>query len=1026
MMKLFRPLISFSVVLIFIPAITFGQITEFVDDFEDGSLDTTWNGETKELWYTNAEELYTLNELNGVLEIDYNRTSSTGGIFTMMLPEPVDMSDNPRIKLSVRTPVPFSLTLLAYFQIGRPTNNVITHNVPGDGEWHTFVFEIEKSVASEQTLKMLNFYFDQEYDGVKDATINFDNLSVSGSIIEIKNLQATTVDSTSIQLSWETSAPDETSIFRIYRSKNQDFTTGPDNFVTNTGLTTFLNKGLKKNTPYYYRILPFDTLGIAQIMSDEIRQETYTLGEVPVVEVDDISANEYPKYEKVELLAEVTGAVYDNPYNPEDIDMRARFIAPSGDTTHIYGFYDNYQNRQQWKVRFAPTEVGEWKYEVYVIDSPGTSLPASGTFTAVDSDHPGYVQISKENPNYLKFSEGDFYYPMSVYYPWNVTESGLDELEAAGVDFFGYWNGTYDNAGNGGGNRLIESMDSGLGRYDQYKSARIDQLIEWAEARNMRMMLAIWAHPFVRDGAPGWDPIDWPNHNPYQEIIEASEFYTDSLAWTYQKKNFRYVVARWGYSRALGIWEIMNEVHGTTGYVEDAGGAYDWISRSHDYLKELDPYDRPTTASFDGADAFNIHGVRADMPNIHYYELQGYPRPYGNNLRDGLYNIVDIYEELKETENRPAFLGEAGYTSTFTEVGTDEYAEEFHNAFWAGLANGIATTPFWWDYTTRTIFTDLVMEQYGLIKKFADSLNLSEVKVQKANIQVPGSYAYAMEADSMAFGWFWSYEHEDISNLDVRLRGLPTQTYTISWYNTWTGETISEEHVVSINEVLSTKTPEIDYNRQDLAFKIHQSDNGTEATSLNILFHELIAPFTGDPEVVLYFAVYLTDENGRLVETSGQEISLSLDGEGTLQYSSVTTENGYALFQYVPENGTRNPFTITASADGLTDAVITENVVTSNENSDETEIPSRFELYQNYPNPFNPTTVISYQLSENSEVRLDVFDITGRKVANLVNERKAAGFYETTFNANGLSSGVYFYTLKAGDFEHIKKMVLVK
>lgn len=1025
MMKLLKPFTFLSLLFIFIPAVTFGQITEFTDNFEDGRLDTTWNGENHLLWSSNSEEIYALSEQNGELVIDYNRTSATGTIFTFSPPEQMDISENPRIKLSVRTSVPFSISLLAYFQERIPTDQVTTHNVPGDDEWHTFAFDIDKNVASSQTLKFIQFYFDREFDGTKDATVYFDNLSVSGSIIEIKNLQATTVDSTSIQLSWETSAPDETSIFRIYRSQTKGFTPGPDHFITNTGLPSFLNQGLKKYTPYYYRVLPLDTLGIAQIISDEIRQETYSVGTLPTAMVEDISANEYPKYEKVELLVDVSETVYDNPYNPEDIDMRATFIAPSGDTTKIFGFYDNYQNRKQWKVRFAPTEVGEWKYEVYVIDSPGTSLPATGTFTAVDSDHPGYVQISEENPNYLKFSEGDFYYPMSVYYPWNVTQSGLDELEAAGVDFFGYWNGTYDNSGNGGGNRLIESMDSGLGRYDQYKSARIDQLIEWAEERNMRMMLAIWAHPFVRDGAPGWDPIDWPNHNPYQEIIEASEFYTDSLAWTYQKKNFRYVVARWGYSRALGIWEIMNEVHGTTGYVKNAAGAYDWISRSHDYLKELDPYDRPTTASFEGADAYNNHGVRADMPNIHYYELQGYPRPYGDNLRDGLYNIVNIYEELKQTENRPAFLGEAGYTSMFTEAGTDEYAEEFHNAFWAGLANGIATTPFWWDYTTRSIFTDLVMEQYGIIKKFVDPLNLSEVQVQKTNIQVPGSNAYAMEADSMGFGWFWSYEHENISNLDMRFKGLNTHSYTLSWYNTWTGETVSEEHIVSINEVLSAKTPLINHDRQDLAFQIQQTENGTEATSLNILFHELIAPITGEPPAVLYFYVYLTDDEGRLVKAT-RDITLNLEGKGELQQTSVTTEDGYARFEFIPENGGGIQFTITASAEGLTDAVINESVVTSNENKGISEIPSRFELHQNYPNPFNPTTVISFQLKEASHVQLGVYDITGRKVAELVNGRKNAGTYQLPFNGQGLASGIYFYKITAGNFQEIRKMVLVK
>lgn len=91
------------------------------------------------------------------------------------------------------------------------------------------------------------------------------------------------------------------------------------------------------------------------------------------------------------------------------------------------------------------------------------------------------------------------------------------------------------------------------------------------------------------------------------------------------------------------------------------------------------------------------------------------------------------------------------------------------------------------------------------------------------------------------------------------------------------------------------------------------------------------------------------------------------------------------------------------------------------------EIPNQITLEQNYPNPFNPTTVISYQLALNSLVRLEVFNVTGRKVAVLVNgERKAAGTHRVTFNAENLASGVYFYRLETGGKTLTQKMVLVK
>ena len=91
------------------------------------------------------------------------------------------------------------------------------------------------------------------------------------------------------------------------------------------------------------------------------------------------------------------------------------------------------------------------------------------------------------------------------------------------------------------------------------------------------------------------------------------------------------------------------------------------------------------------------------------------------------------------------------------------------------------------------------------------------------------------------------------------------------------------------------------------------------------------------------------------------------------------------------------------------------------------QIPKKFMLDQNYPNPFNPSTVIRYQLPVSGKVSLRVFDSLGREVASLVhNQWKTRGVHTVTFNASGLSSGIYFYRLKAGDFTQTKKMILLK
>jgi hypothetical protein len=88
--------------------------------------------------------------------------------------------------------------------------------------------------------------------------------------------------------------------------------------------------------------------------------------------------------------------------------------------------------------------------------------------------------------------------------------------------------------------------------------------------------------------------------------------------------------------------------------------------------------------------------------------------------------------------------------------------------------------------------------------------------------------------------------------------------------------------------------------------------------------------------------------------------------------------------------------------------------------------PKTFLLEQNYPNPFNPSTTIRYQLPVASEVKLEVYDVLGKKIATLVNERQSAGSYQVVWNASGLSSGTYFYRLQAGTFTQTKKMILVK
>ena len=99
--------------------------------------------------------------------------------------------------------------------------------------------------------------------------------------------------------------------------------------------------------------------------------------------------------------------------------------------------------------------------------------------------------------------------------------------------------------------------------------------------------------------------------------------------------------------------------------------------------------------------------------------------------------------------------------------------------------------------------------------------------------------------------------------------------------------------------------------------------------------------------------------------------------------------------------------------------------------NDEAVIPDVFALHQTYPNPFNPVTTIRYDIPEQALVRIDIYNILGQKVAVLAEGLHEPGFHAVRWNGtnmygNALSSGMYFYHIKAGDFRNVKKLLLVK
>ncbi len=214
---------------------------------------------------------------------------------------------------------------------------------------------------------------------------------------------------------------------------------------------------------------------------------------------------------------------------------------------------------------------------------------------------------------------------------------------------------------------------------------------------------------------------------------------------------------------------------------------------------------------------------------------------------------------------------------------------------------------------------------------------------------------------------------------------------------------------------------------------------GSAATSLfspDSVFRLTIPQTTAPFFATLYKGTLDTVDSRAMYVYSLGPKAMTISPAAQIQLSSTafdTSQYAPAIYKDSPKDPVEKwygiPFSfkngnlISSTAYFSTFAVVPRTIISGSLNQN---IPTSFALYHNYPNPFNPSTAISYQLSAVSFVTLKVYDMLGREVATLANQRQNAGSYTVTFDAGKLPSGVYFYRLTAGSMTETKKMVLIK
>jgi hypothetical protein len=541
------------------------------------------------------------------------------------------------------------------------------------------------------------------------------------------------------------------------------------------------------------------------------------------------------KFEKLELRVDLR-ATYQNPYDPDDIDLWAEFTAPSGKRWKIWGFYNPSSWSSLWMVRFTPDETGTWRVVVKVRDREGTAESKVRQIPVGASEHKGFIGLAP-NQRFLRYGDGSPFYGVGLWYNdgyelfnrGQITEEGLDNLKRHGANFISFFHSP------------LETMGTGLGRYDENRTGRLDQIFEWCEKRDMKISWNLWFHSYISEEIWGGGNARYRN-TPYRHVATAEDFFKSEEAYQYAAKMHRYIVARWGYSRALFLWFIVDEINGTEGWLKGGSDAAEaWCRRVHNWFKENDPYNRLTTGTRSGGikewwpNGYEIF----DVANREIYELQGHPVPNSsrpdprsdNPLKHSYMNYAKQTQALWSGFNKPVMIGECGWDHTFHETTTPGYREMYHNALWAGLSNGLSATPFWWAYSPY-INSSVIGPSMLYFSMFVRDIDFTAPVWKPVSLTVSDGDGWAMQSDGMTFGWV-ANSASGIAGETFTIPGLPGGDYEVHFYRTWRGLYLDPVSVRSSGGTLSVQIPEL-RNRggrvqnigNDVAFKIVKKGRG--------------------------------------------------------------------------------------------------------------------------------------------------------------------------------------------------------
>ncbi|HOX38835.1 MAG TPA: DUF5060 domain-containing protein [Candidatus Brocadiia bacterium] len=429
------------------------------------------------------------------------------------------------------------------------------------------------------------------------------------------------------------------------------------------------------------------------------------------------------RFDKFELTFEMSGP-WDNPFDPNQIDIWGDFTSSSGKCLSIPAFfyqaYDrskggegmteqlNRSGRPLWKIRFCPAEVGAYSCGIRANAGGQAIRYGDISFECVPSDRKGFIRLAKANPAYFEFDDGSLFYAVgeNMCWPGPAGRFGC----SGGTYDYDLWCGRLKEAGGNcirtwlrpAWDHCLEisekwRSDAGAGKYKQDTAWRLDHIIELCRENGIQVMFCMDSFNMLRriDPYPAWNIQPCAVENGGW-IKEPREFFTDEKARDLTKRKLRYIIARWGYSTSLWAWEFWNEVDIIEQYEPE--NVAKWHDEMSAEIRRLDPFNHLVTTSYAGwnagAEIDRLAGI--DFVQSHAYGAKDFPAL-----------VSSVHARKSKAFGKPHLFGEfgVGYASENEFKKNPQESDPdglvMHNVAWSSIASGAAGSGmvwYWNDY----------------------------------------------------------------------------------------------------------------------------------------------------------------------------------------------------------------------------------------------------------------------------------------------------------------------------------------